>query len=110
MDYPQLSEMFKLTERRILQILATNHAFIKRDKEWEKEKRINRLHRWLKKDGKLRDSNKDPLEIQEQIRKEIEGDNSSDGKNVREKIIITRYGADPANEHTVKTISRHIPV
>lgn len=74
LDFSELSEKFNLTERRIMQILSTNHAFIRRDPEWEKEKRINRLNRWLKKDGKLRDSNKDPVEIQDFIRKEIEGD------------------------------------
>jgi hypothetical protein len=67
----ELAERFKLTERRIYKILETNHVFIQRNKEWEKEKRIARLSRWLKANPV---SKRDPLEIQEQLRKEIEGD------------------------------------
>lgn len=71
MDYPDLAERFKLTERRILQILSKNHAFIKIDKDWEKQKRINRLNRWLRDKPK---TSRDPLEIQSELRKEVEGD------------------------------------
>lgn len=71
LSYCQLAENFKLTERRILQILSVNHAFIKRDKEWEKEKRINRLTQ------RLNDSpptKRDELDILAELRKEIDGD------------------------------------
>ena len=70
-SYCQLAEMFKLTERRILQILSKNHAFIKRDKEWEKEKRINRLAERLRTSPPTR---KDELDILGELRKEIDGD------------------------------------
>jgi hypothetical protein len=72
-DFPSLAEKFNLTERRIMQILATNHAFVKRDKEWEKEKRINVLKRLLEKHPSLI-AKKSTIDILEQIRKEIDGD------------------------------------
>lgn len=71
LEYLQIAERFKLTERRILQILSLNHAFIKRDKEWEKEKRISRLEKWIKNSPKTQ---KDPVDLQSELRKEIEGD------------------------------------
>jgi hypothetical protein len=71
LHYSELAEKFKLTERRILQILSTNHSFIKRDKEWEKEKRIALLNQWVKKNPETK---KDTAEILELLRKEIEGD------------------------------------
>jgi hypothetical protein len=91
MGYSQIAEKFKLTERRILQILAVNHAFIKRDKEWEKEKRIARLERWLD-DPKNKDTRKDPVEVQAELRSEIEGDDKSSGGRGETKIIIIRSG------------------
>jgi len=71
LDFDELGEKFKLTERRIRQILAKNHAFIKRDKQWEKEKRILRLAKRLK---DATPTKKDELDILAELRKEIEGD------------------------------------
>ena len=85
-DFLELTEMFKLTERRIRQILAKNNAFIKRDKEWEKEKRINLLNRRLK---TANPTSKDELEILSELRKEIEGDES--GQKSRDSKIIIIY-------------------
>lgn len=90
LEYSQIAEKFKLTERRILQILSANHAFIKVDKEWEKEKRIARLEKWLK-DSKNKDTRKDPLEVQQELRKEIEGD-KVEHSGSETKIIIIRDG------------------
>ena len=47
-SFSEVAEKFVLTERRIRQILITNHAFIPIDKEWEKKKRIQRLQTWIK--------------------------------------------------------------
>ena len=107
-DFCDLAKMFSLTQMRIHQILAKNHAFIKRDKEWEKEKRINRLARRLK---TVDPTSKDELDIMAEMRKEIEGDGKlSDGKGLTEKIIIERYAPDPAHESKIETISRPLPV
>lgn len=102
LDYPQLAEKFKLSERHIVRILAKNHAFVRVDKEWEKAKRLNRLHRWLKKDGVLRDSSKDPVDIQEQIRKEIEGD----GANTSNQPIIQIINYARENNSSSPEVSR----
>lgn len=91
LDFLELSEKYKLTERRIQQILATNHAFIKRDKDWEKEKRINRLQRRLK---TAKPTTKDELEILAEIRKELEGDKLDLNINKTERLVIVRYGED----------------
>lgn len=84
LDFPELANIFKLSERHIVRILSRNHAFIKRDKEWEKEKRIARLNRWLKNKPVTL---KDPVEIQSELRKEIEGDGES-SKSSTNKIVI----------------------
>lgn len=68
----RLSEKYKLTERRIEQILRDNHAFIPIDREWEKKKRINWLRRQIAKKGDK--TAKDSADLQEQLRKEVEGD------------------------------------
>ena len=71
----EISEQFKLTPTRINQILYKNRQFLNLDAQWEKTKRI----RWLKihiKESKL--TRKDPADLIEQMRREIEGD----GKNI----------------------------
>lgn len=72
LDFPDLAEMFNLTERRILQILTTNHAYIKRDKEWEKQRRINIINRLVAKNKDK--TNKDIIDLLAELRKELEGD------------------------------------
>lgn len=96
MNTEELSEKFKLTQRRIQQILAENHGFVKRDKEWEKEKRIHRLEQWLK-DSKNKDTRKDPLEVQAELRKEIEGDGNDSSTKGETKIIIIRPSDTPVH-------------
>jgi hypothetical protein len=94
LDYLELAEKFKLTERRILQILSKNHAFIKRDKEWEKEKRIGLLHRRLKESSRrtfLFQDQKDELAIQSELRKEIEGDDEKGRSSERELKVVVIY-------------------
>lgn len=71
LDFPELAKKYELTEQRILQILIKNRVYKLIDKDWEKTKRINRLRRWIK---KRPDTMKDTLEVQQELRKEIEGD------------------------------------
>lgn len=94
--YDILAKKFNLTEMRISQILRTNHAFIPIDKEWEKEKRITKLERWLD-DPKNKDTRKDPVDILEQLRKEIEGDISSKELALVDnsvRILVINKGSD----------------
>jgi len=72
MDYPELSEKYGLSERRVLQILRRNYAAIPRDPAWEKEKRINILERLI--DKKRGQTQKDICDLLSEMRKELEGD------------------------------------
>jgi hypothetical protein len=66
-----LSERFKLSPSSIYRVLYKNRKFLEYDKNWEKIKRIH----WLKKQVSVKSiSKKDPADLVEQIRKEIEGD------------------------------------
>ena len=58
LDVKVISEKKKLTQRRIEQILRTNHVYVPIDKEWEKRKRIKRLKSEI---NKTESSNKDVL-------------------------------------------------
>ncbi len=90
-DFIQLCIKFRLTEMRIRQILAKNHAFIKRDKEWEKELRINRLKRRFTDTGRrsfLVIEQKDELAISAELRKEIEGENKIISTGDQKIIIV----------------------
>ena len=86
MDYPFLAEKFGLTERRILQILIKNHAYVKRDKVWEKEKRINILERLVRSKGNK--TSKDIVDLLAEIRKEIEGDQGGIDSSKGDTYII----------------------
>ena len=90
----ELSEIYKLTERRIQQILRKNHAFVPIDKEWEKKKRIKWIENQInKREDKGELSRKDLADLYEQHRKEIEGDkplidNSINTTYQKVKVII----------------------
>lgn len=82
-----IAEKFKLTQRRIEQILRANHAFVTIDKEWEKKKRLKIINRLI--DKKKDESFKDVSDLLEQQRKEIEGDEPS-SRTQETKVIIIR--------------------
>ena len=65
-----IASTFKISATRVYKILYNNREFVKADNNWEKIKRIH----WLKKQVGNRQSKKDPADLLEQIRKEIEGD------------------------------------
>ncbi len=110
MDFPDLCIRFKLTEMRIRQILAKNNGFIKRDKEWEKELRINRLKRRFRDTGRrtfFAIEQKDEISVINEIRKEIEGDTKviSTGDS---KIIIVYPNAKQSIENIPERISSEV--
>src|SRR4030042_233225 len=91
----ELAEKLNLTERRILQILRTNHAFIIIDKEWEKKKRIHRRNRWIKdreKNGEA--SKKDLDDLLEANRREIEGERAT-VDNSQHKYFTFQVSVNP---------------
>ena len=69
----EIGETFGITIRRVQQILYANRDFVKENREWEKTKRIQWLRQQVKKRG---DTRKDSADLIEQLRKELEGDNS----------------------------------
>lgn len=63
---------FSISARRVQQILYANKQFINQNIAWPKSQRIHELQRLYKTvDGKTR---KDPTDILEQLRREVEGD------------------------------------
>lgn len=66
-----IGEKIGLTERRVQQILRTNHAFAPIDKDWEKKKRIHLLKVAIK---NSQESKKDRADLIDQLRREIEGE------------------------------------
>ena len=59
-----------LTVRRVNQILHENMGFLEERIAWPKARRIHKLQRWI---GN-KESKKDPADLLEQVRKEVEGD------------------------------------
>jgi len=113
----KIAEKYKLSQRRIEQILYANHAFVEFNKDWEKKKRIARLQQWIKEAPKP-ESN--ALTLQQELRTELEGDEKSSGGG-ETKIIIIRPSDSPVHlnengngngrtENTAQTVSRSIPV
>ena len=68
-----IGKKFGITQVRVNGIIYDNKDLIKYDRELEKSKRIAWLKSQLLKSG---DTKRDPVDIQEQLRKEIEGDKS----------------------------------
>lgn len=110
LDFIDLAKKFELTEMRIRQILAKNHAFIKVDKEWEKEKRINRLRRRLKETGAREDfiyEIKDEIALQAELRKEI-NDGEESSSRIETKVIIIRD--TNGNQNTDRNVPGQVSV
>lgn len=69
----EIAEQFGISARRVYKILYTNREFLQVEKDWERTKRIRWLRKQIMKKG---GSKKDPADLLEQLRKEIEGDES----------------------------------
>lgn len=73
----EIGVKFGLTRNRIQQILCENSNLLLLDKNYEKFQRINRLKRALSKaeeDGLLISDKKDFIDIQKELRAELEGE------------------------------------
>lgn len=125
LTYEELAEKFGLTERRIMQILSKNHAFVKVDKEWERQKRIARIKRRIKELEPEPLKNKDELDVIRELREELEEkDNTKSSSETR--VIIIRDSAplqptegrkqildektDNANQDQGRTVSGQVSV
>ena len=67
-----VSRKLTITVRRIEQILYKNREFVSSNIAWPKSQRIHNLQRWIAD----KESTKDPLEIQKELRAEIEGEHA----------------------------------
>jgi hypothetical protein len=82
----ELAEKYKLTERRVQQIIYDNHDFVKVNREKERCKRINILNRLI--EQKKEFTSEDITDLLEAQRKEIEGE--AMGTTKETKVIIIR--------------------
>lgn len=81
-----------ITTRRIEQVIYVNKDFVNKHIGWDKSKRLWKLQRFIK-DAK--ETKKDPVDVLEQIRKEIEGDKET--ILVKDRLVVIRY-ADKTEE------------
>lgn len=88
----QISELFKLSPRRIGQILYKNIDFLKSNKEWEKTKRIVHLKRLLKNHPETL-GKKGTLDIIEQLKDETEGSKNND-KGVNVTVVMNNVAIE----------------
>ncbi len=104
----EISERFKISIRRVEQILFKNQHFVEYNKDWEKKKRIQRLQGWLK-NSKAPEAN--ALTLQQEIRAELEGNApGSGGKELQ--IIIVRDGVKDNGraQNSSESVSRSISI
>ncbi len=96
----EIGQIFKITHQRVSQILKENVALLKRDLEWEKAKRINKLSRWIEEHPKTK---KDAAELLIQLKEEMEGVkgvNFNPVTNVhvhKERVVVFRDIKDDTN-------------
>lgn len=105
-----VAEKFKLSERRILQIVRANHAYIPMDKEWEKRKRINLLKNEIKKKEK-EGSKKDLADLLDQLRVETEGNKLEHSGKIdtgEVKIVIISNEGNKGNSSNSEGLSREV--
>ncbi len=91
-----IGSRFGLTASRIQQIVYTNRHLINWDKDYEKLQRVNRLKHEIKhKENNNIKSKKDIPDLQEFLRKEIEGDkplvDNSKHQTTKIEIFIDDY-------------------
>jgi len=85
----EIGERFKLTARRIQQIVYANKDFLKIEIEWEKSKRVRWYQQQIVKSG---DSKKDSADLQDKLRVELEGDKPL--VNIDNSVHITKENRD----------------
>ena len=101
----EISEVMGISERCVSRVVYKNRHVLKADRNWEKISRIKWLKEQLNKKG---DTSRDPLDLQAELRKEIEGDDDKARGPGETKIIIIR--ADGVNENKTEPVSGRISV
>lgn len=70
----EIAKVFGISEVRVGQILAKNASLLTYDVKFEKSKRVNKLHRTLENLPETISDKKDFMDVQSELRKELEGD------------------------------------
>src|SRR5947207_1417083 len=85
--FDEIGKRFSMTKQGANHIILKNLHIIQIDKNYEQQKRLNRLNRLLDKCSDDLSPKKDVLNVIEQMRKEIEGDKEFIG----DKTIVNVY-------------------
>jgi predicted DNA-binding protein YlxM (UPF0122 family) len=100
----EIGVRFGISGTRVQQIIYRNRHLLQYDKEYERAKRVHNLKRWIKAKP---ESSKDPVDIQGELRKEIEGEGTAVKSET--KVIIIRETVN-ANQDQGGTVSRSVLV
>jgi len=100
----EIGKRFGVSGTRVQQILYKYRDLLEADKKYEKAKRINQLKRWLKNNPK---TTKDAMDVQGELRKEIEGDDKGQGNSDKQIIIVypPSHKPEEVNADRTKKIS-----
>lgn len=105
LTYKQLSEKFGISESAIGYRLRTLIPLRKRDRIWEKEKRIHATWREFKQ-KENETSKKDKIEILEQLRKEFEGEEKSPGITINKIEVLIEFGTSNVQDQEKRSVSK----
>ncbi len=98
----QISQLVDVSERCVGRVVYKNRGVLKLDREFEKSERTRWLKSQLNKSG---DTNKDSLDIMNELRKEIEGDTKIIANGDTKIVIVYPQNQKEADENRVKAIS-----
>ena len=100
----QIAGIFKISERCVGRIVYKNRVVLTIDRDFEKTKRI----KWLKSQiHKAGDTRKDPLDIQAELRKEIDGDTKIIQGGESKVVIIYPTGYKKPEEDARREVNRN---
>ncbi len=111
LTYKDIGLKFELTASRIQQIVFENRGLISWDKNYEKALRINALKRLHKEHPGVMGT-KTTIDILEQVRKEIDGDDRGQaGAGSEVKVVVVyppTYSGQKSNEVLIATPSNRV--
>ena len=89
--HPEIS--LNILPSRIYQILWENNQYVEPQVAWNKARRIHKLQSWIKD----KESKKDPADLLEQVRREVEGDAPLIDQSQKVINITYQWGLDDAS-------------
>lgn len=103
----EIGQKVGLTQQAIGAILYKNRHLLQLDKNYEKQKRINKLKYLLEK-YPSRIAKKSTIDILEQLRKEFEGDRTNININTEVKTIFQNINITKAPEELLSDINESL--